>query len=154
MHVRSLAVMATLLIPTCVRAHGLQADYALKSGTIHVEAYFDDDTPARNAHVVLQDEQQKPIAEGDTDAKGVCKLAAPPPGHYVLTVDAGMGHKVKRLVDIPGEGVTAKKDEAALRTLRKESTGFPLIKVLLGFGIILLAGVSFLIGRKITRLFV
>jgi hypothetical protein len=138
------------LAPTSSWAHALRADYSIKDGVIHLEAYFDDDSPARNAQVLLRDNDEKTLTESSTDARGLCSLPTPPPGRYFLIVDAGMGHRHKQPIIIASEKQTT--SVAATENTRKEHTAFPYFKVSLGFGIIFLASLTYLIAKKMTRI--
>jgi hypothetical protein len=149
-----IAAALAVLTPIPAWAHALRADYSIKDGTIQLEAYFDDDSPARNAQVLLQDDNQKTLTEGNTDAMGVCSLPTPPPGRYFLIVDAGMGHRYKQPIVIADEKVAQKTSVSATENTRKEHTGFPFFKVSLGFGIIFLASLTYLIAKKLIRFIV
>jgi nickel transport protein len=152
-------VVLALLTPHELRAHGLGAECSLKNGNVHVEAFFDDDSPAVNAVVEVRDSQEKSIASGKTDAKGLWSFPAPPAGQYFLVVDAGMGHKKRVEFSIPG--ITPVKDlsvtsEASKKTIlsgatREELTRFPYLKVGLGLGVILLFGAAFSVALKRGR---
>lgn len=98
--------IATILIgtifPAMAFAHAIGAEAKLTSGRVHVEAYFDDDSPAREARVTVTDAAKNTIVQGRTDAAGKWSFAAPAPGNYVVVVDAGDGHRTEVRVTIPG----------------------------------------------------
>ncbi len=111
------AVFVLLLAVQPTAAHGLGAECKVHGGRVEVEAYFDDDTVAADAAVVVRDAAQAIVAEGRTDAKGLWSFAAPDAGIYRVTVDAGAGHrttlriKVPERTDAPGPTVTAASGE-------------------------------------------
>src|SRR5207237_711681 len=82
-------------------AHAIDAEAKLKDGTVTVEAFYDDNTPAENATVTITDPGGKVVAEGKTDARGVWAFPAPPPGKYNMVVDAGAGHRKTKELTIP-----------------------------------------------------
>jgi hypothetical protein len=97
---------APLLLLTCqgARAHDLGATARLERGRVFVEAYFDDNTTPRNAHIAVTTSDGTVVTEGRSDENGRWSFAAPPPGEYQLTIDAGAGHKTTISLTIPGEG--------------------------------------------------
>lgn len=102
-----LAVALVLAAPALAAAHGIGVEAKLKGDRVHVEAYFDDDTPAAEAKVAVTGEDGKAVAEGRTDAKGQWSFAAPAAGKYRVAVDAGGGHLAKTTVTIPARSPTA-----------------------------------------------
>lgn len=57
-----------------------------------LEAGFDDDTPAEDARTWVARADGSVVAEGRTDARGVCRLPRPGPGRYTAYVEA-VGHR-------------------------------------------------------------
>lgn len=98
---RLLAVVAVFLLPSIAFAHGIGVEAKLKGDRVHVEAFFDDDTPGSDAKVTITDSDAKVVAEGKTDAKGMWSFPAPAPGKYKVAVDAGGGHLAKTTLTIP-----------------------------------------------------
>lgn len=97
----SLAALFSLFIVRPVSAHALGADCTLRNGKVEIEAFFSDDTPARDAHVVVQDASQKIVIEGRTDANGCWSFPAPPAGTYQVIVNASAGHQTRVRLVIP-----------------------------------------------------
>jgi hypothetical protein len=98
------AALALFLVVGAVRpasAHALGAECKLQGDRVEVEAYYDDDTPARDAQVVVQDAAGKHVAEGRTNDKGMWSFARPDPGRYRVTVDAGAGHRATVTMTVP-----------------------------------------------------
>lgn len=144
------ALVVVLVLPAAAAAHGLGVEAKLKAGTLSVEAYFDDDTPAADAKVTVEDESKAVVAEGTTDAKGVWSCAAPKPGKYAVRVDAGDGHKSKATVTVPGAVPPA--DEPVVVSdgpTRAAFTG-PQKWAMAAVGVGLIAGGS-VIARRVTR---
>jgi nickel transport protein len=92
-----------LLSPRAAFAHALGAEVKLLNGRIHVEAFFDDDTPARDTRCMVTDAAGKTVAEGKTGETGLWDFPLPPAGKYHLVVDAGEGHRAKRTIEVPRE---------------------------------------------------
>ena len=145
-------LLLLVVFPGSAFAHNLGAECSLKNGKVHVEAYFDDDTPAVAAKVEVLDGQEKLIVTGQTDARGLWSFAAPNPGKYHLIVNAGPGHRAKVSLSVPEPVAPISTQEATISEGpgRKEFTQFPLFKVSLGLGTILLFSVAFLIARRKT----
>lgn len=90
-----------LLAPSGASAHAVGVDARLAGDRVRVEAYFDDDTPARDAQVTVFDADRRIVAEGRTDEKGIWTFTTPAPGKYGIALDAGDGHAAKTTITIP-----------------------------------------------------
>jgi hypothetical protein len=146
----TLLLVLPLALPSSAWAHALGADCKLKDGRVSVETFYDDDTPAIAAQVLVTDPAKKTIATGKTDMKGVYTFDAPPPGVYEVTVDAGAGHRTRCKLTIPDPKATTppaetKASESAPTPTettvsdgpgRAEATRFPWQKLLVGVAII------------------
>ena len=97
--------LAALLLPLAAAApalaHRLGADCTLRANKVEVEAFYDDDTPARQARVAVKDAAGKVVAEGRTDDKGRWRFSTPKAGRYRVTVDAGPGHIASVSLTVP-----------------------------------------------------
>lgn len=148
------AVLLTLLTATEAHAHALSAECRLHGNQIEVQAYFDDDTPVRNAQVSVYGPARKEVARGRTDSQGRCTLPAPPPGTYEVIVDAGAGHRATLKITVPPRDSSSEdalldpSPEAAPLIsdgpTREEFTRFPWGNVVLGLGVIALGGLVLL----------
>jgi prepilin-type N-terminal cleavage/methylation domain-containing protein/prepilin-type processing-associated H-X9-DG protein len=171
----ALAVLSALLAARPAAAHALGADCAVKDGKVEVEAYYSDDTSARNARVCVEDADHNPVAEGRTDDKGRCSFPAPPAGRYKVIVDAGAGHRTEVKITFPEEKQAAASasaapsaepcpcctDEAAAASAdpvpvgdgpsREEFTRVPLARVSLGVGLIAALAAGAWLARKAAR---
>ena len=96
-----LTVALLLAVPAAASAHGIGVEARLKGDRVHVEAFFDDDTPAADAKVAVTGEDGKAVAEGKADAKGLWSFPVPAAGKYRVLVDAGGGHLAKTTITIP-----------------------------------------------------
>ncbi len=100
--IRFFATAAVMLaLPLVASAHAVGIEAKLKGKTVAIEAYFDDDTPAADAKITVEDESKKVIAEGTTDAKGGWSFPVPQPGKYTVLLDAGFGHSTKTTITVP-----------------------------------------------------
>jgi hypothetical protein len=127
-------------------AHGLGATCKVQGDRVELEAYYDDDTPAQNARVRVEDELRLLVAEGRTNEQGRWSFARPEPGQYRIAVDAGAGHRTTVALVIPGSDTGSAPGSAADSVPtpgqpdRDEFTRFPWLR--LGLGIAAIAGVG------------
>lgn len=82
-------------------AHAIGVECKLVDAEIKIEAYFDDDTPARQAKVTIRNEAKEVVKTGRTDKKGVLTIPRIPAGKYEVTVDAGSGHLATVTMNVP-----------------------------------------------------
>ena len=94
------ALLAALPAGAHELPHALGAEAKLKGDRVEVEAYFSDNTPARDARVTVQDAAEKTVADGRTDDQGRWHFARPAAGKYSVIVDAGDGHRARIAVTI------------------------------------------------------
>ncbi|MBX9678485.1 MAG: carboxypeptidase-like regulatory domain-containing protein [Gemmataceae bacterium] len=135
------SIAVCLIAPALVFAHGLGADAKVKDGKIHLEAYFNDDTPARDSRVEVTDDAGKKIAEGKTDEQGLWNFPLPPAGKYRVVVDAGEGHRAKLTIDVPaGESNDAK--DVSEGPSRDEFTRLPWGRLAIGLAAIAVIGAA------------
>lgn len=158
----ALALLAALVIAGPADAHKLGAECRLHDGRVELEAYYDDDTPARDAHISVLDAEQQLVAEGRTDAKGCWSFAAPQPGSYVVTVDGGAGHRTHVNITLPSTSAsTAPQQESACGNEsasvtvsegphRAAFTGTPWMNLAVGVAILGGVGGGFWLARRIA----
>jgi hypothetical protein len=94
------AAGGVLLSPAAASAHGMAARVEVRADSLHLLAYFDDDTPAESAAVSVVDAAGREVLTGTTDERGECTLPRPAPGRYTLTAKC-VGHVAK--VEFPVE---------------------------------------------------
>src|SRR5688572_25957367 len=80
-------LLVGILAPGAAPAHAPAAKWKIKNGVVHIEAFFDDDTPAGEAKVQVLDNQGNAILTGTTDARGLSSFPAPAAGAYQLVID-------------------------------------------------------------------
>jgi hypothetical protein len=135
-----LAFVLHLSASACsARAHNLGVQCKLRSQKMEIEAYFDDDTPARGAKVVVLDGRQQVIAQGRTDREGKWAVPAPEPGIYQVTADAGAGHRATTQITVPRDEPTMPISNGPERS---DFVRFPWLELLLGVGVIGVASVA------------
>lgn len=143
---RLVTAMFVLLPVAAARAHDLGAEARLVAGHVLIEAYFDDDTPARDAKVTVTNADKQQIADGRTDSAGRWSFPAPGPGRYTATIDAGDGHKTIVAVTIP-----AQRDTTAIVSDGPPRSEFTKPRWIgLGVGMLLIA-VTAIISRMYLR---
>lgn len=142
-----------------VGAHAVSLDARLKEGNVFVEAYFDDDAPARDAKVRVENEAKETIAEGRTDREGNWIFPMHAPGKYRVFLDAGDGHRANVSLRIPSPGeveaVPASVPHNATRSnstkerenrvsdgpSRKDFTSVPIIPLAVGLALLAIVGI-------------
>jgi hypothetical protein len=135
-------------------AHALHVTCTLARGNVEVESFYDDDTPAIKADVLVVNAKEATLAQGTTNAKGRWSFAAPAPGAYEVRVNAGAGHRAKTtlVVPPPTTAAAAPMPPAGAETngndgmQRADFTRTPWVKILLGLVIIGGCSVAFLIA--------
>lgn len=137
---RLLAVAAALLAPLVASAHGLMmSDPKVKDGTVTVEVFYDDDTPAADAKMRVLTLAKEVIVEGTADAKGVWTFPAPPPGDFVIRAKTTDGHAAKTDLHIPKP--TDPPSEQPAGPSRADMTG-PMRWLVAGIGVVFI-GIGF-----------
>jgi hypothetical protein len=136
----AVAVVLAVWLATGRRAaaHALGAECKLVGDRVEVEAFYDDDTPAREARVSVRDGHKQAIAEGRTDSQGRWSFARPAAGTYEVVVEAGGGHRAQVQITIPeaDAGTPAAPETISTGPTREEFTRFPWPKVALGLAAI------------------
>lgn len=89
------------LTPLSAGAHGLGIEARLRAGTLHLETYFDDNSPVAHAQVRLLNQENQTLVEAETNAEGLYSLPAPPPGIYRVEIHGVDGHFAKASLTIP-----------------------------------------------------
>ncbi len=130
--IRSIAIMGWMIgLIGSVEAHSLGAEVRISGSRTTVEVYYDDDAPAVDAKVVIHDDQNRKIAEGRTDAKGILIVPTPAPGQYWFVADTGDGHVAKKRFTVQPDthlnDVATRPDRGNISSdgpTRAESTGY------------------------------
>ncbi|CAN5151608.1 hypothetical protein BH10PLA2_BH10PLA2_31100 [soil metagenome] len=131
--------MAILAVWTpTVWAHAVGLSCKVVDRQLKVEAYFDDDTPAIEATIVVRNERNEIVAQGKTDERGMWACDRPAAGRYEVSVDVGAGHRAKQQLTVPespGESETAVTGAGAGPT-RDDFTRVPWARLAIGLGLI------------------
>jgi hypothetical protein len=143
-------VAVAISIPAAARAHAVGAECRLEASHLRVEAFFDDDTPAREARIRLLDGNGTLVAEASTDERGVAILPRPSAGKYQVTVDAEAGHRTNVRVTVPEETGNSGTPERVSQGPTREQFTRPLwLQLGLGVGALLVFALVFwLVGRR------
>ncbi len=94
----------TVLVVGPVGAHDLGVEVHLRGDTVEVQVFFDDDSPAAKAQIIVTDLAKTIVAQGQADTAGRWSFAAPPPGTYHVTADSGDGHRQTVTLTVPDVG--------------------------------------------------
>lgn len=155
-------VLSCLAFSAPAFAHKLIVDCRIDGDRLRVEAYYDDETPAQQAKIVVEDEQKKVVADGRTDDRGLWSCPAPVPGKYVIRAES-VGHVGKKTLVIDDSAATktpsdsrganqtisARESSSPAEPNQRESTQTPWLRIGIGFVVIaLLCGTLLLIRRR------
>ena len=80
-------------------AHKLLIDCRVKGDNVHVEAFYDDDTPAQRAKISVEDSEKRIVAQGRTNERGVWTCSLPAPGNYTVRAES-VGHAASESLTI------------------------------------------------------
>jgi hypothetical protein len=134
--VRLAALLLLLIAAPPAHAHALGAEARLRGDRIEVEAYYSDNTPARDARVTVLDHAGRLAAAGRTDDQGRWQFPTPWPGPYTVTVDAGAGHRKSVPVTVPAVLPAGPTGPISDGPSREEFTRFPWLRLTVGLAII------------------
>jgi nickel transport protein len=138
------AALGGLFCASPAFAHRMLLTCTAEGDRVRVEVFFDDDTPAQEATVSVADLNQKPIAEGKTDERGVWTFAKPAPGAYTVKA-SGIGHSATQALIIAGDAAV---EAPTTVPPREELTRTPWLNVGIGLGVIAGLCVLGLLCRK------
>jgi nickel transport protein len=136
--------LAGLFCASPAFAHRMLLTCTVEGDLVRVQVFFDDDTPAQEAAVLVTDSNQKPKAEGKTDEHGAWTFAKPAPGAYTVKA-SGVGHSATEALIIGGNAATEVPTSAPPR---EELTRTPWLNVGIGLGVIAGLCVLGLLCRK------
>lgn len=132
-----------------VRAHGLGIDARVRGGSLHLDAYFDDNSPVANAKARLLNQENQVLAEGMTDSEGRLVLAVPPAGTYRVEIRGEDGHFAQTTVLIPENSVAEDTLVSEGRT-RADRTGARKWGTAV-FGVAVIAAVTVVLNRLFKK---
>jgi nickel transport protein len=150
---RIVAFLALLAATAPAHAHALGVSAAVRGKAVEVEAYYSDDTPARDAHVTVHDRAGELWTQGRTDELGKWTFPLPRPGPYEIVVDAGAGHRVTKSIVVPAVLPPGPTGPVADGPSRAEFTGFPWLRLAAGLAIIAALAAGWLaVWRGVRRM--
>ena len=137
--------LAVLLLPSAASAHKMElvAKFPIGRPVVRVEVGFEGDEPAEGARVRLLDSAGAVVAEGTSDAHGVCELPRPAPGEYTLVANDGDGHQAKLAVVVPPS-----TNLEPVEVGRRSSLSGRVVSALAGVGLIALAAFALILVLK------
>ena len=91
-HLFILVIMSLLFGGTAL-AHRVNLFAYVEGGKIYTESYFSDGTPVEGGKVLVYDNQNKLLAEGVSDKKGLFDFSVPKVDDLIIVIEATMGHK-------------------------------------------------------------
>jgi hypothetical protein len=148
-----LAVLTLALSPTWVSAHAINVECTRRGNKVELEAYYDDDTPAIKAKVLVLNAKVEVVLSGITDAKGRWRFTTPVAGKYEVRVDAGAGHRANTTIHIAEDSASRETGETVSEgPTHAEFTGTPWLKVLIGLVIIGGCGGAFVLASYLRRI--
>lgn len=115
-------------------AHRLHVVAKVTGEQLRVEAFYDDDTPAQEAKVMVHLGDQL-IAEGRTDERGVWTCPRPAPGAYTVRADSA-GHAAKETLAVPEPDPEPDTEPASASNERSERTRTPWGRLVIGLAVI------------------
>jgi len=136
--------ICALFLPCDALAHKMLVDALVnEDGTVQIEAFFPDGSPAKNTQIEVFSPNGTLFTEGTTDAKG--QFITTPEGEdgvWRAVATGKMGHKTSTAFEIragveTGEQSTEAKEKAEHereKPARKE--GLPLLQIISGLGFI------------------
>ncbi len=139
------SLIGMLLLAGIAHAHGLDLEADHIGAAIVVTAYYDDDTPAADATVRVEDASGGIVGEGRTDERGCWSFPTPPAGRYKIRVNAGDGHVARRTITVTAPDVPLSDGPT-----REEFTG-PMRWVYSAVGLIAIAGLTFAVQALLRR---
>ncbi|MER3415521.1 MAG: hypothetical protein C4297_04810 [Gemmataceae bacterium] len=110
-------------------AHALVVRCDMAQGKLHAVVTYEDGTPAARAIVRLSDMDNRPLVESRTDTQGRCFLGEFPAGEYLLIVDAGAGHRIRKKLRLP---LAETQTSLGERHKHHADNELPWIKILIG----------------------
>jgi hypothetical protein len=150
--IRCMMITALALLACSSRraeAHGLGVECKLKGAVIEIAAFFDDNTPAANAEVKVEDDQNRIIAEGRLDGEGHWSFARPAAARYRIRVNDGAGHLVRTTMNVPATSAEPLSGSTVSEgPSREEFTRFPWLKLTIGLITLGVLSAAFRIARR------
>jgi nickel transport protein len=109
-----LALVFPWLTAQNASAHGLGIEARLQDSTVHIQVYYDDNSPVSNGKLRLLDAANLLLLEGTTNAQGLFSFPSPPVGKYRVEVHVDDGHFAKTTIAIPSPSSSDASSENAM----------------------------------------
>jgi len=109
-----LALVFPWLTAQNASAHGLGIEARLQDSTVHIQVYYDDNSPVSNGKLRLLDAANLLLLEGTTNAQGLFSFPSPPVGKYRVEVHVDDGHFAKTTIAIPPPSSSEPSSENAM----------------------------------------
>lgn len=109
-----LALVFPWLTAQNASAHGLGIEARLQDSTVHIQVYYDDNSPVSNGKLRLLDAANLLLLEGTTNAQGLFSFPSPPVGKYQVEVHVDDGHFAKTTIAIPPPSSSDASSENAM----------------------------------------
>jgi len=131
-------IFALLFLGTFVpalSAHQILMTVTPKEAVVRVEVYYDDETPAEQANVIVKQAGEKRL-EGRTDEKGVWEFPRPADGEYQFIAESA-GH-LKRLNVTIGASTAPIAPPPPVKTWGVSLGGFIVIALVVGIVLLIM----------------
>jgi hypothetical protein len=115
-------------------AHKLQIDWRITDQRLHIEAFYDDNTPAQQATITIKNEKNEILASGKTDEHGVWTCTAPTAGKYTARAETA-GHLAQESFlapEAPSSQPSSNSEQPSKTGAREEETATPWLRILFG----------------------
>jgi len=122
-------------------AHKLKIDCRVNEQRLHLEAFYDDNTPAQQARVTIKNEMNEVVASGKTDERGVWTCSAPPPGKYTARAETE-GHVAEETLTVDAA------QDSSNQPIREEETAVPWLRIVLGCAAIAILFATLWLARR------
>jgi len=145
-----LAVPAFFAVASPAFAHKLQIDWRISDKRLHIEAFYDDNTPAQQAMITIKNDKNEIVASGKTDEHGVWTCAAPTAGKYTARAETA-GHVAQESFMAPAAPLSqpASNSEPPSKTAtREEETATPWLRIVFGCAAIAILFVALWLARR------
>jgi nickel transport protein len=109
-----LALVFPWLTAQNASGHGLGIEARLQDSTVHIQVYYDDNSPVSNGKLRLLDAANLLLLEGTTNAQGLFSFPSPPVGKYQVEVHVDDGHFAETTIAIPPPSSSDASSENAM----------------------------------------
>jgi hypothetical protein len=157
----TLALFCFLTVSAPAVARELEGSITVAGNVVKVQARYDDRTPATGAKICVVDARQQVVATGHINAEGHWAHDLAQAGSYEVRIDAGSGDgdRIEMPFSISPNSIPAPTTDLppCCQVIGRgparpvESSSFPWLSAMMGFGFIGGAGVVFWMSRTRNR---